>query len=160
MAMPKVKARTYRVENIPWGTTSSQLIKDYFIIDDQDDLKVGSLYPSVDSPEGEEEDRDLTATVLFRPRVPRLEGPRIQQNVIQVDKNFTGFTPLYVPPAVTGPIAAEYVIHPVPTPSVSQLIAVCSEANRDPVSLPLLDLLGTLTAHGHTAMTECGSETI
>jgi hypothetical protein len=106
MALPRDKALTYRVENIPYGTTKEQLIKEYFYAEDQHDLEVRSLCPSVDCPEGEEEDGDLTATVLFKPRVPRPEGPRIQ-NIIQVDKSFTGFTPLYVPPQGKGPVAAE-----------------------------------------------------
>lgn len=109
MSAPKFKALTYRVEGIPYGTTPSQLIREYFSAEDHEYLTVRSLCPSVESIEDEEENGDLTATVFFRPRVPQPDGPRIQDNAIQVGRDFTGFTPLYVPSAAKGPIAAEYV---------------------------------------------------
>jgi hypothetical protein len=105
MASAKLKAFTYRVENIPWGITKEELVNSYFYIEDQDDIKVKSLYPSVDSIDGEE--CDYTATVFFRPREPRVNGPRASNDTITIDKQFCGFTPLYVPPKEKGPIAAE-----------------------------------------------------
>lgn len=106
MAEPKLKPLTWRVERIPKGTTATQLKKNLFYVEDQEDITVKSLYPSVESVEGEEE-KHLTATVFFRPRVPRPNGPRVQDRRIGVDEDFTGFTPLYVPKVGTG-IAAEY----------------------------------------------------
>lgn len=105
MSGRRLKALTYRVENIPFGTTKEQLISNYFYIKDQEDIKVKSLVPAVDTIEGE--DGDLTATVLFRPHEAQPDGPRVQDDSIMVDQEFYGFTPLYVPPKEKGPIAAE-----------------------------------------------------
>ena len=41
------------------------------------------------------------------PYEPVLGGLRIQDDSIAVDKDFRGFTPLYVPPGDKGPIVAE-----------------------------------------------------
>ncbi|KAK8255637.1 ankyrin repeat-containing domain protein [Phyllosticta capitalensis] len=101
MGTPKRKALTYRVENIPKGTTRAQLVKNFFYTEDQDDLTVKSLCPSVESIAGEVE-KELTATMLFRPREDRPNGPRVQDNEIDVDKDFLGFTPLYVPAVEKG----------------------------------------------------------
>jgi hypothetical protein len=95
---------TYRVQNIPYGTSKEEL-KNYFYVEDRDDIKVKSLYPSVDTPEGEE--GDYTATIFFRPHDDPQRAPRIAIDEIDVDKTFIGFTPLYVPPKDKGPIAAE-----------------------------------------------------
>lgn len=110
METPKHKALTYRVQGIPKGTTRAQLVKNFFYAQDQDDLTVKSLCPSVESVVGEEE-KELTATLLFRPREHRPNGPRVQDMEIEVDSDFTGFTPLYVPPGERGSndsIKAEY----------------------------------------------------
>ena len=107
MSSGRLKALTYRVENIPYGTTKEQLVSNYFYVKDQGDIKVKSLVPAVDTVEGEE--GDYTATVLFHPHESRPDGPRVQDDSITVDRDFCGFTPLYVPPKEKGPIAAELV---------------------------------------------------
>lgn len=74
--------------------------------DDQEYLEVKSLCPSVETPEGEE--GDLTGTVFFNP--PEVVGrpPRIvNDDIMNIDKEFFGFTPLYVPLPGKGPIVAE-----------------------------------------------------
>ncbi len=95
---------TYRVQCIPYGLSKEELI-DHFYVEDRDDIKVKSLCPAVDTPEGEE--GDFTATIFFRPRDNPRREPRIAIDVIDIDKTFIGFTPLYVPPKEKGPIAAE-----------------------------------------------------
>ncbi|KAF9875383.1 hypothetical protein CkaCkLH20_07203 [Colletotrichum karsti] len=102
MASRQDKAWTYRVENIPYDTTVEQLIERHFFSEDQNHLSVKSIFPSVDAIEGEEENFELTATVLFKPPTPRPEGLRVPPSSdITVSKQFQGFTPLYVPPADT-----------------------------------------------------------
>lgn len=105
MSSQKPKVLTYRVENIPFGTTKEQLVKNYFYVKDQEDIKVKSLVPAVDTIDGEE--GDYTATILFRPHESRPDGPIVQDDSIVVDPDFCGFTPLYVPSKDKGPIAAE-----------------------------------------------------
>ena len=96
---------TWRVENIPEGTSSGDLLA-CFHTDDQAFVKVKSLCPSVETPEGE--DGDLTATVFFNPPNAVEMPPRIvTDDMMNIDKEFFGFTPLYVPPPGTGPIVAE-----------------------------------------------------
>jgi hypothetical protein len=95
---------TYRVQNIPYGT-SKEALKSYFYVEDRDDIKIKSLCPAVDTPEGEE--GDLTATIFFRPHEDPQREPRLAIDDIDIDKTFIGFTPLYVPPKEKGPIAAE-----------------------------------------------------
>jgi hypothetical protein len=99
-----LKPLTYRVETIPPGMSPEEL-KKCFYSEDQDYLKVKSLCPSVETEEDEE--GDLTATVYFHPP-QRQNGPRIAtSDMITVDKEFHGFTPLYVPPKEKGHIVAE-----------------------------------------------------
>lgn len=105
MSAQKAKALTYRVENIPFGTTKDQLVRNFFYVKDQADITVKSLVPGVETVEGE--DGDLTATILFHPHEPVPGGPRIQDDSIAIDKDFRGFTPLYVPPGDKEPIVAE-----------------------------------------------------
>jgi hypothetical protein len=105
--LPKPKFLTYRVQNIPYGISKEEL-KSYFYVEDRDDIKVKSLCPSVDTPEGEE--GDYTATIFFRPHEHYEREPRIAIDIIDIDKTFIGFTPLYVPKE-KGPIAAEYPLH-------------------------------------------------
>lgn len=95
---------TYRVENIQPGISHAEL-RACFHREDQHYLKVKSLCPSVDTPECEE--GDFTATVFFNPREPVESAPRIANDEITIDKEFFGFTPLYVPPKEKGPIVAE-----------------------------------------------------
>ncbi|OBT39216.1 hypothetical protein VE00_10383 [Pseudogymnoascus sp. WSF 3629] len=107
MSAQKTKALTYRVENIPFGTTKEQLVKNFFYVKDQADITVKSLVPAVETIEGE--DGDLTATIMFHPHEPIPGGPRVQDDSITVDKDFRGFTPVYVPPAEKGPIVADVI---------------------------------------------------
>lgn len=99
-----VKALTYRVEGIPPGTTKAGFITEYVDAEDQTHVEVKSLFPNHESAGGRHNEV-LTATVIFRSRLPRPEGPRIR--MLEVDKDFVGFTPLYVPPEGKGPIVAE-----------------------------------------------------
>jgi hypothetical protein len=105
MSVQKPKALTYRVENIPIGTSKEELVKSYFFLKDHPFITVKSLVPSVDTIEGE--DGELTATILFQPSEPRPDGPLVQNEIITVDVDFRGFTPLYVPSREKGPIVAE-----------------------------------------------------
>jgi len=99
------KPLTWRVENIPPSTSRAEL-EACFYPEDRDCLKVKSLCPSVDTPEGEE--GDWTATVFFNPRDGDDRAPRIAtDDMIAVDKDFFGFTPVYVAPKEKGPIVAE-----------------------------------------------------
>lgn len=91
MAGRKLKALTYRVEGVPPGTNELTLIRDHFHEEDQQRLVVKSLCPSVDETD------ELTATVLFHPPEVREGGPRYHGQHITVDRDFNGFTPLYVP---------------------------------------------------------------
>ncbi len=96
---------TWRVENVPEGMSHEDLIV-CFHREDQEFLKVKSLCPSVETPEGEE--GDLTATVFFHPPEAVEKPPRITtDDMMNIDKEFFGFTPLYVPPPGKGPIVAE-----------------------------------------------------
>ncbi|KFY42179.1 hypothetical protein V494_02544 [Pseudogymnoascus sp. VKM F-4513 (FW-928)] len=107
MSAQKVKAMTYRVENIPFGTTKEQLVGNYFYVKDQAHITVKSLVPSIETIEGE--DGDLTATIMFYPHEPIPDGLRVRDDSITVGKDFRGFTPLYVPPADKGPIVADVI---------------------------------------------------
>jgi hypothetical protein len=107
MTAPPPKAFTWRVTEIPAGTTREELVKRYFTAKDQDRITVGSLCPDV---EGEDE---LTATLLFRPHPDRpLDSPALDYYApcqLEIEKDFKGFTPLYCPPEGTL-ITAEYVV--------------------------------------------------
>lgn len=106
MADHRVKALTYRVENIPPGTSKEELLERYFYREDRDDIKVKSLCPSCDSVDPDED--DWTATIFFRPRDPdRGELRLANDDTLTISKDFFGFTPLYVPPKEKGPVAAE-----------------------------------------------------
>ena len=102
------KPLTWRVENVPEGMTHEGLIS-CFHHDDQQYLKIKSLCPSVETPEGEV--GDLTATVLFHPPENVERPPRFAtDDMMNIDKEFFGFTPLYAPPIGKGPIVAEYAL--------------------------------------------------
>ena len=103
----KLKALTYRIEGIPIGTTENDLIRNFFYQEDQQYLKVKSFCPSVDTPQ--DNPQEYTATLLFHPREPRPTGPRLQNTDITIDKEFGGFTPLYVPSKEKGPVAADII---------------------------------------------------
>ena len=98
------KPYTYRVQNIPFGTTAESL-RQSFYVEDQDDIKVMSLVQGAETPETSTESGDYTATIYFNPRTSYRGPPRLSSNVIDVDKDFWGFTPLYVPSK--SPISAE-----------------------------------------------------
>ena len=92
---------TFRVENIPSGTTNDELIK-YFYTEDQPRIRVRSLVPAVDSYGLDV--RELTATVTFQALDQSVFSPRLLDEDISIDSDFYGFTPLYHPQE---PIAAE-----------------------------------------------------
>ncbi|KFZ10879.1 hypothetical protein V502_07874 [Pseudogymnoascus sp. VKM F-4520 (FW-2644)] len=108
MADHRVKALTYRVENIPPGTSKEELVEKYFYREHQDDIKVKSLCPSCDSVDPDED--DWTATIFFRPRDPDKGELRLaNDDTLTLSRDFFGFTPLYVPPKEKGPIAADII---------------------------------------------------
>ena len=83
---------TWRVENIPQGTTAARL-KQCFHSDDRPFIQVKSLVPDVNNYDGT---GTLTATLLFSP--PEPSDPRIDPgdvgDELTLDKDFIGFTPL------------------------------------------------------------------
>lgn len=80
---------TWRVENIPRGTTDASL-KQYFHSDDRKFIEVKSLVPDVNNYDGA---GTLTATIIFN--TPESREPRIDNDEeITLDKDFLGFTPL------------------------------------------------------------------
>lgn len=92
---------TFRVENIPCGTTAEGL-KKHFHIDDQPYVDVRSFAPAIDSADAGTEH---TATILFQPPNKLIQEPRINlESSLSIDREFHGFTPLNDP---SGPIAAE-----------------------------------------------------
>ena len=93
---------TFRVENIPPGTTAEDL-KKRFYTEDQPYIQVRSLVPAVDNDE--KDIQEYTATVLFQNPDPTVLCPRLlDDDDITIDSDFHGFTPLTNP---TEPIAAE-----------------------------------------------------
>ena len=92
---------TFRVENIPPGTTAEELIH-YFYTEDQPRIQVRSLVPAVDSYELEI--REYTATVSFQAATQSVLSPRLLDEDISIDSDFHGFTPLNHPQE---PVAAE-----------------------------------------------------
>lgn len=102
----RVKALTYRVENIPPGTSEEELLEMYFYQEDRVDIKVKSLCPSCDSVDPDED--DWTATVFYQPHDPEKGELRLANDeTLTISKEFFGFTPLYVPPKEKSPVAAE-----------------------------------------------------
>lgn len=95
------RPKTFRVENIPPGTTAEGL-KKLFFTEDQPYIEVRSIAPAVDSYELDI--REYTATVIFRPPDRTIAIPRTLDDDISVDADFHGFTPLNHPQE---PIAAE-----------------------------------------------------
>ena len=92
---------TFRVENIPPGTTAEEL-KDYFYTEDQPGIRIRSIVPAVDNYELDV--RELTATVTFQALNRSVLSPRLLDDDISIDCDFHGFTPLSHP---SEPIAAE-----------------------------------------------------
>jgi hypothetical protein len=90
--MASQRPLTWRVENIPQGTTAANL-KQCFHSDDRQFIQVKSLVPDVNNYDGT---GALTATILFSPPEPR--EPRVDDGGIgeelEIDKDFIGFTPL------------------------------------------------------------------
>lgn len=95
---------TYRVDNIPKGTTPAG-VKRMFHSDDQEAIEVKSLAPNTENFEG---DGELMATVLYHgdPATP----PRKVRSGLDVSRDFVGFTVLN---AVEGLPTAESVDSPV-----------------------------------------------
>ena len=92
---------TFRVENIPLGTTEEQL-KAYSYTEDQPGIQVKSIVPAVDNYELDVQ--ELTATISFRSSNRMVLCPRVLDDNISIDSDFHGFTPLVHPQE---PIAAE-----------------------------------------------------
>ena len=86
--------RTFRVENIPPGTTAEGL-KKLFYTEDQPRIEVRSIAPAVDSYDSDIQ--EYTATVSFLPLSKMVPSPRITDDTISVDSDFHGFTPLNHP---------------------------------------------------------------
>ena len=92
---------TFRIENIPPGTTAEELIHRFYT-EDQPQIRVRSLVPAVDSYELDI--REYTATVSFQAATQSVLSPRLLDEDISIDSDFHGFTPLNHPKE---PIAAE-----------------------------------------------------
>lgn len=92
---------TFRVENIPPGTTAEQLRK-YFYTEDQPGIRIRSIMPAIDNYELNV--RELTATLTFQALNRSVLSPRLLDDDISIDSDFHGFTPLSHP---SEPIAAE-----------------------------------------------------
>lgn len=93
------KPLTYRLENIPNGTTVESLAGS-FHVEDRPFVRIRSLVPAVDD---HDLSGDLTATFEHLPGGASRE-PRLLDSKITMGKDFHGLTPLYQP---KGPIAAE-----------------------------------------------------
>lgn len=91
---------TFRVENIPSGTTAEQL-KALFYTEDQSYIQVRSIVPAVDSCDVHGES---TATVSSQAPTGLAQCPRLMDENLSVDRDFYGFTPLSQP---SEPIAVE-----------------------------------------------------
>ncbi|KAL8835307.1 MAG: hypothetical protein Q9170_003362 [Blastenia crenularia] len=85
---------TFRVENIPPGTSANDL-KQCFYTEDQPQIEVRSMVPAVDNYELDIQ--ELTATITFQPTDPTITSPRVADDTISIDSDFHGFTPLYHP---------------------------------------------------------------
>ena len=83
---------TYRVQNIPSGTSAGQL-KDFFCAEDQPYINVRSLASSVDNHDLDE----YTATISFQAPNKSSQSLRVVDDNINVDSDFHGFTPLNQP---------------------------------------------------------------
>ena len=97
-----IRPSTFRVENIPPGTTAEDL-KKYFYPEDQPHLHIRSIVPAVDNCCS---DDNYTATVTFQGPDQRILSPRTFDDNLSIDSDFHGFTPLNHP---REPIVAEYV---------------------------------------------------
>ena len=95
------KPLSFRVENIPFGTTADQL-KKFFYTEDQPRIQVRSIVPAVDNYELDVQ--EYTATVTFQSPNQMVPFPRLLDDNISIDNDFYGFTPLNYPQE---PIAAE-----------------------------------------------------
>lgn len=85
---------TFRVENIPAGTTEEKLTE-YFYTEDQPRIQIRSIVPAVDSYELDT--REYTATVTFQASNRSVLSPRLLGDDIGIDCDFHGFTPLNHP---------------------------------------------------------------
>ncbi len=100
-SMAPTRPYTFRVENIPPGTTAEELIK-YFYTEDQPRIRVRSIVPAAHSYELDIQ--EYTATVTFQALDCSIMSPRLLDESISIDCDFHGFTPLNHPQE---PIAAE-----------------------------------------------------
>ncbi len=83
----------YRIENIPAGTKSEELLN-FFEEEDRPGLRVKSIASAVDSSR---RNGELTATIQFRPSEASHQVPRLLNDVVSMDKDFYGLTPLNEP---------------------------------------------------------------
>ncbi|KAL9133201.1 MAG: hypothetical protein Q9175_005624 [Cornicularia normoerica] len=97
------RSLTFRVENIPAGTTEEKLTK-YFYTEDQPRIQIRSIVPAVDSYELDI--REYTATVTFQASNRSVLSPRLLGGDIGIDCDFHGFTPLN---HLLEPIAADII---------------------------------------------------
>ena len=88
------RPRTFRVENVPPGTTAEGL-KKLFYTEDQPCIEVRSIAPAGDSYDLNIQ--EYTATVSFSPPNEMVPSPRIIDDTIGIDSDFHGFTPLNHP---------------------------------------------------------------
>lgn len=95
------RPKTFRVENIPPGTTAEGL-KKFFYTEDQARIEVRSIVPAVDSYDLNIQ--EYTATVTFQAPNQTVPSPRTLDDTISIDSDFHGFTPLNHPQE---PIAVE-----------------------------------------------------
>ncbi|GME51667.1 hypothetical protein M1813_007436 [Neofusicoccum parvum] len=103
--LPLPNQLTFRLQNIPHYMTPEDLVQQ-FHPQDRENISVRSFCPEVEAVENEEGKHSYTATIFHNPRDPFRLQPDLVNNHIDMDKDFTGFTPLYVPKK--GKIDAEY----------------------------------------------------
>ena len=103
-SMTKIgRPMTFRVENIPPGTSANEL-KKFFYAEDQPHIEIRSIVPAVDNYELDVQ--EYTATITFQSQNQMTTAPRVLDDDISIDSDFHGFTPLYHPQEA---IAAEWV---------------------------------------------------
>ncbi|KAL9009039.1 MAG: hypothetical protein Q9173_005898 [Seirophora scorigena] len=103
--MDSIRLRTFRVENIPPGTTAESL-KAFFYTEDQPCTEVRSLVPAVDSYELDIQEYTAKGTFQAIQTQQTVTSPRTLDDTISVDSDFDGSTPLNNP---QGPIAVDVI---------------------------------------------------
>ena len=95
-ATDRPRLMSFRVENIPHGTTAKDLER-CFYTEDQPYVQIKSIVPAVNSVD---EDEECTATITFQAPSGTIQSPRTLNNEISIDSDFYGFTPLNNPPEI------------------------------------------------------------